>query len=93
MDTIFFLGERGLGLRGDSNLIGKQNNGHVLGILELISHYDPLRQEHLEKVRISQQEHKRFQVHYLSVEIQNEFIKICAQHVNSAILKERENAK
>lgn len=44
-------------------------------------------------MRISQQEHKRLQVHYLSVETQNEFIETCAQHVNSIILKERESAK
>lgn len=93
LDTILFLGERGLAFRGDSNLLGERNNGNFLGILELISHYDPILQEHLEKVRISQQQHKRLQVHYLSASIQNEFIDICAQHVKSAILEERKKAK
>ncbi|KYN19390.1 Zinc finger MYM-type protein 1 [Trachymyrmex cornetzi] len=81
LDTILFLG------------IGKRNNGNFLGILELISHYDPVLREHLEKVKTSQQLHQRPQCHYLSPDIQNEFIDLCARHVVSAILKEREKAK
>lgn len=93
MDTILFLGERGLALRGESHLIGERNNGNFLGILELISHYDPVLLKHLENVKIAQQQHNRIQVHYLSPEIQNEFIDLCARHVVSVILKEREKAK
>ncbi|XP_018309981.1 uncharacterized protein [Mycetomoellerius zeteki] len=93
LDTILFLGERGLALRGESHLIGKRNNGIFLGILELISHYDPLLREHLEKVKTFQQLHQRLQCHYLSPDIQNEFIDLCARYVISAILKEREKAK
>lgn len=33
------------------------------------------------------------QVHYLSPDIQNEFIELSARHVISHILEERENAK
>lgn len=93
LDTILFLGERGLALRGDSHLIGECNNGNFLGILELIGRYDPVLFEHLEKVKTSQRAHQRLQVHYLSPEIQNEFIGLCAHHVVSVILKEREKAK
>lgn len=93
LDTILFLGERGLALRGDSHLIGECNNGNFLGILELIGRYDPVLFEHLEKVKASQQAHQRLQVHYLSPDIQNEFIDLCAHHVVSVILKEREKAK
>lgn len=42
---------------------------------------------------MSQKSHQRLQVHYLLVDIQNEFIDLCAQHVVSAILKEREESK
>ncbi len=93
LDTILFLGERGLALRGGSHLIGEQNNGNFLGVLELISHYDPILRDHLEKVKASQRLGQRLQVHYLSWEIQNEFIKLCSDHVKAAILKEREEAK
>lgn len=93
LDTILFLGERGLALRGESHIIGKPNNGNFLGILELISHYDPILRAHLDKVKISQELHQRLQVHYLSPDIQNEFIELCARHIMSVILKEREKAK
>lgn len=57
----------------------------------MISHYDPVLREHLEKVRRSQQSHQRMQVH--SPDIQNEFIELCAGQVVSHVLKEREEAK
>lgn len=93
LNTILFLGERGLALRGDSHLLGEPNNGNFLGILELISHYDAVLRDHLERVKTSQQSHNRLQVHYLSPDIQNEFVQLCARHVETEILKERENAK
>jgi len=57
LDTILFLGERGLALRGESHIVGEPNNGNFLGILELISHYDPIIRQYLEKVKKSQQLH------------------------------------
>ncbi|XP_065639578.1 zinc finger MYM-type protein 1-like [Hydra vulgaris] len=74
LDVILFLGERGLAFRGDSYLIGDPKNGNFLGIMELIGHYDSILHDHLEKVKASQQSHKRMQAHYLSNDIQNEFI-------------------
>ena len=87
------MGERGLAFRGENQRIGDPHNGNFLGILELLSHYDPILKEHLEKVKASQESQKRLQVHYLSLDIQNEFIEICGEHVISEILKEREKAK
>ena len=93
LDVILFLGERGLAFRGDNQLIGDSRNGNFLGILELISHYNPILEEHLNKVKTSQNSKCRLQVHYLSPESQNEFIKCCADKVTECILKERETAK
>ncbi|XP_075042362.1 zinc finger MYM-type protein 1-like [Mixophyes fleayi] len=93
LDVVLFLAERGLAFRGSSNLIGHPKNGNFLGMLEVVSHYDPLLAEHLKKVKQAQMEKKRLQVHYLSAEIQNEFISCCAEYVFNCILKERENAK
>lgn len=72
---------------GTNHRLDDPNNGNFLGILELISHYDSTLREHLDNIRLSQQEGKRMQVHHLSPLIQNEFINICAQHVISVILK------
>lgn len=88
-----FLAERGLAFRGDSNKIDHPSNGNFLGILELLAKYDPLLNDHLRKVRHSQEAGTRLQVHYLSADIQNEFISICAAEVTKRIIHERENAK
>ncbi|GLV39532.1 Cytochrome P450 6a9 [Carabus blaptoides fortunei] len=46
---------------GSSHLIGDSNNGNILGMLEIISHYDPLLDEQLKKVKESKIEKKRLQ--------------------------------
>ncbi|XP_065684247.1 zinc finger MYM-type protein 1-like [Hydra vulgaris] len=61
--------------------------------MELIGHYDFILNDHLEKVKASQQSHMRMQAHYLSNDIQNEFIQCCADKVTDVILDEREKCK
>lgn len=86
LDVTIFLGSRGLAFRGTSSKIGDIHNGNFLGCLELISHYDSLLEEHLKKVEKSQNEGKRLQAHYLSSDIQNEFINLCGKHILNTIL-------
>lgn len=93
IDVILFLGERGLAFRGSTQRIGHPDNGNFLGIIELLSHYDPLLREHVTKVAESQAKGKRLAVHYLSSDSQNEFISACAYHVRQKILNELINAK
>ena len=54
LHAILFLGEPGLAFRGDSNRLDDPNNGNFLGILELLSHYDLVLKQHLDRVRESQ---------------------------------------
>eukprot|EP00733_Pompholyxophrys_punicea_P000890 Pompholyxophrys_punicea_v1_NODE_352_length_2174_cov_2.601603.p1 type:complete len:163 gc:universal NODE_352_length_2174_cov_2.601603:427-915(+) len=49
VSVIKFLSSRGLPFRGSDQTIGSHNNGNYLGILELISEYDPFLKSHLEK--------------------------------------------
>ena len=49
IDVVLFLGERGLSFRGDTHVFGDVHNGNFLGIIELISHYDPIIREHVTK--------------------------------------------
>ena len=93
LDVTLFLAQRGLAFRGGSSEIGDISNGNFLGILELIGHYDPVLEVHLQKVKESQDSGKRMQAHYLSGETQNEFISCCADEVLRFILAEREKAK
>ena len=54
LHVTLFLGELGLAFRGDSNRLDDPNNGNFLGILELLSHYDLVLKQHLDRVRESQ---------------------------------------
>ena len=94
LDVILFLGERSLSFRGHSEKIGDPHNGNFLGILELLSHYDPILKEHILKVKESQtQGGKKLQAHYLSKRTQNEFISLCGNKLRQTILSELSNSK
>ena len=47
VETIRFLAERGLAFRGSDETVGSPNNGNYLGILELLSKFDPFLAEHI----------------------------------------------
>ena len=93
LSVILFLSERGLAFFGSSKRIEDPSNGNFLGIVELLSKYDPLLSEHVKLVRESQESGKRMQVHYLSTHIQNEFIDLCSSFVQTTILDEIRSAK
>lgn len=47
VEVIKFLAARGLAFRGDDQKLGSKQNGNFLGIIELISKFDPFLAEHL----------------------------------------------
>eukprot|EP00795_Rhopilema_esculentum_P009747 gene9747-18255_t len=47
IEAVRFLAERGLAFRGDSHVIGHPKNGNFLGIIELLSKFDPFLADHL----------------------------------------------
>ena len=93
IDITLFLGERGLAFGGSSQGIGDSNNENFLGLIELLSHWDPILKEHVLKVEESQKKGERLQVHYLSNESQNKFIAECSDLVKQPILGGRQSAK
>ncbi|XP_025420677.1 zinc finger MYM-type protein 1-like [Sipha flava] len=46
--VVKFLASRGLGFRGDDEMLGSQNNGNYLGCLELISEFHPFLTDHIQ---------------------------------------------
>ncbi|XP_029348110.1 zinc finger MYM-type protein 1-like [Acyrthosiphon pisum] len=46
--VIKYLSSRGLPFRGDNEVFGVKNNGNYLGLLELISEFDPFLKTHIE---------------------------------------------
>ncbi len=45
--VVKFLAERGLAFRGSSEIFGRAANGNYMGILELISEFDPFLESHI----------------------------------------------
>ena len=78
IDVVLFLGERGLAFHEISDRIGDINNGNFFGILELISHYDHIWENHFQKV-------KNHQCQFSSA-AQNELIACCSNKVVSELL-------
>lgn len=91
--VVLFLGERGLAFRGSSNKIDDHNNGNFLGVIELLAQFDPVLEEHVSKVKQSQNSGQRLQAHYLSADSQNDFIEACSSKVVQEIHAERERSK
>ncbi|CAK1589517.1 unnamed protein product [Parnassius mnemosyne] len=80
-DTIKFLASRGLAFRGENERFGSSQNGNYLGILELLSEYDPFLKEH-----INTYGNKGHGVtSYLSANICEEFIGLMGEKVLACI--------
>ena len=63
IDVILFLSERGRALRSASQMIEDANNGTFWGLMELLSHWDPILKQHVLKVQKSEQKDERLQPH------------------------------
>lgn len=81
-----FLDSRNLSFRGNTNRLNEPDNGNFLGIVQLLAKYEPILHEHvLQNVTKSQQTRKNHATHYLTHDIQNQFIELCGQRVLYAI--------
>lgn len=87
LTIVQFLGAQGLAFRGTNDKIFQENNGNFLKLVEHISRFDAVLSEHLRRITS-----KETHVHYLSKEIQNEFIDVLARKVNEFILSELHKA-
>lgn len=92
--VIKHLSTRGQAFLGQDELIGSVHNGNYLGILELISEFDPFLASHIEKQRTKQQENRgRGSVSYLSSTICEEMIAQMGSQVLTQIVSEIKAAK
>ena len=87
--SVQFLAERGLALRGDNEHFGSPHNGNFMGILELISKFDPFLSGHIAKYG----DKGSGSVSYLSKTTCDEFIQLMAEEVRSVIRHEMQQAK
>ena len=87
--VIRFLAQRGMPFRGDDEILGSAHNGNFLGILELIAHFDPFLQSHLQQYGNA----GRGVPSYISSTIVEELIHLMANKVHVAIVDELKHAK
>lgn len=78
-NVILFCAKNNLPLRGSSDKVGDDNCGIFLGLIELISQYDPLLAEHVNNVKHSYSNDKVLS--YFSPLNQNELVIIMGQQV------------
>lgn len=78
------LAERGLAFRGTDEKFGSLQNGNFLGLLELISQFDPFLAGHIAKYGNSGKGNPS----YLSKTICDELIQLMAQKIHEAIIEE-----
>ena len=88
VSVIKFLGERGLAFRGNDEMPGSPLNGNYLGILELLSQFDPFLGAHISKFG----QMGRGSVSYLSSTTCEEFVELMGQKTKQAIINELQNA-
>ena len=87
--VVKFLAARGLAFRGQDEKIGSRLNGNYLGVLELISKFDPFLAEHIEKYG----NRGKGNPSYLSANVCEELVAVMGEKVLLAILKEVLTAK
>lgn len=87
--VVKFLCERSLSFRGDNEAFGVSNNGNYLGILELISQFDPFLKEHILKYGNQGTGNPS----YLSKTICEELIQLMGKKVLKTIIEEINIAK
>jgi hypothetical protein len=90
--VIRYCATRDLALQGSSKKVGEHDNGHFLGLLELLAEKDPVLKAHLIRVKNAQDAKERLQSTYLTWRIQNDFITACAKEVELKILEERKES-
>nr|XP_022921013.1 zinc finger MYM-type protein 1-like [Onthophagus taurus] len=82
------LGGQNLAFRGSKDKLYDHNNGNYLKFIEYLALFDPVMNEHLQKVKDA----KLF-VHYLGKDIQNELIQLLSRAIRAKILNSAKLAK
>ncbi|KAM3702383.1 hypothetical protein ACJW31_04G022100 [Castanea mollissima] len=82
------LGKNNLAFRGKNEKIYQENNGNFLSIIEMIAEFDPVMQEHVQRIQ-----HGAIHNHYLGHNIQNEVIQLLANEIKSKIIKKIKEAR
>ncbi|XP_062829405.1 zinc finger MYM-type protein 1-like [Anolis carolinensis] len=86
--VVQFLGTQGLAFRGNKEALFERNNGNFLKMVEHIAKFDAFMAEHLRRIAS-----KETHVHYLSKNVQNEFVSFLSAKIQGNILQQLHQAK
>ncbi|KAI3681585.1 hypothetical protein L6452_36385 [Arctium lappa] len=86
--TVKCLAKYNIPFRGSNEKLFEESNGNFLGIIQMISEFDPVMKQHFQQIK-----DKKTHYHYLSHKIQNELIEMLASDVKSVIIKKIKEAK
>jgi hypothetical protein len=83
-----FLTKHNLAFRGTNCKLYQDSNGNFLGLVEMVAEFDPVIQEHVERIT-----NDDIHIHYLGPNIQNELINLLAIAIRSEIIKKIKESK
>lgn len=85
---VITLAKNNLAFRGDNEKIYQERNGIFLSLIEMLAKFDPVMQEHIQRIQRSE-----IHRHYLGHKIQNELIQMLASEIKSTIVARIKEAK
>lgn len=92
LDITLFLAKQNLPFRGHSENESSSNKGNFLELIDVLSKYDRVLNEHIQNLEDKRKRTDRT-VSYLSPQIQNEFIGLISNHVKHMLVDEIKAAK
>ncbi|XP_028097893.1 uncharacterized protein LOC114297633 [Camellia sinensis] len=85
---VITLAKNNLAFLGDNEKIYQERNGIFLSLIEMLAKFDPVIQEHIQRIQRSE-----IHYHYLGHKIQNELIQMLASEIKSTIVARIKEAK